>query len=111
MTGALATKARGGGSPAAAAPAPVAIPGAAAVLSALPTPTVVLDGENRFRFANPAAEGFFGLSAPTLAALGLADLLPEDGRLFALLAQVRAIARYVRELQAANGIATQPHTM
>lgn len=26
-------------------------------------------------------------------------------------AQVRAIARYVRELQAANGIATQPHTM
>src|SRR3712207_7497810 len=47
---------------AARAAAPVAIPGAAAILSALPTPTVVLDGENRFRFANPAAEGFFGLS-------------------------------------------------
>ncbi len=93
MTGAVATKARGGGGAARAlAPAaatPVAIPGAAAILSALPTPTVVLDGENRFRFANPAAEGFFGLSAPSLAALGLADLLPEDGRLFALLAQVR----------------------
>lgn len=87
--GALATKARGP-SPAAAAAAPVTVPGASAILSALPTPTVVLDGANRFRFANSAAEGFFGLSAPSLAALALADLLPEDGRLFALLAQVRA---------------------
>ncbi len=68
----------------------LAVPGAAAILSASPTPTVVLDGENRFRFANQAAEGFFGLSAPSLAALRLSDLLPEDGRLFALLAQVRA---------------------
>lgn len=89
--GALATKPRGGnGGIRAAPPAPVTVPGAAAILSALPTPTVVLDGENRFRFANQAAEGFFGLSAPSLAAMRLADLLPEDGRLFTLLAQVRA---------------------
>ena len=85
--GALATKPSCG---ARTAPAtPVTVPGAAAILSALPTPTVVLDGENRFRFANQAAEGFFGLSAPSLAAMRLADLLPEDGRLFALLTQVR----------------------
>ncbi len=92
MGGALAAKPRGGARRAApAAPsAAVTVPGAAAILSALPTPAVVLDGENRFRFANHAAEGFFGLSAPSLAALRLSDLLPEDGRLFALLAQVRA---------------------
>jgi two-component system nitrogen regulation sensor histidine kinase GlnL len=92
MGGALATKPQGAGNarrPTPAAPA-VAVPGAAAILSALPTPVVVLDGENRFRFANQAAEGFFGLSAPSLAALRLSDLLPEDGRLSALLAQVRA---------------------
>ena len=67
--GGLATKLRGSIRPIAARAAPpaptpaVAVPGAAAILSALPTPTVVLDGENRFRFANPAAEQFFGLSA------------------------------------------------
>jgi len=71
------------------APAAPAAPDALAVLGALPMPVVVLDAEARFRFANPAAEQFFGLSAASLAQLRLADLLPEDGRLFALLAQVR----------------------
>ena len=91
--GALAAKSRAGApraAPASAPAAPVAVPAASAILSALPTPTVVLDGDDRFRFANSAAEGFFGLSASSLAAMGLADLLPADGRLFALLAQVRA---------------------
>ena len=49
--------------------------------------------ENRFRFANPAAEQFFGLSAPSLAALRLPTCCPEDGRLFALLTQVRSHER------------------
>jgi two-component system nitrogen regulation sensor histidine kinase GlnL len=65
-------------------------PEAASVLSALPMPAVVLDAEDRFRFANPAAELFFQLSAASLAALSLRELLPEDNRLFGLLAQVRA---------------------
>ena len=65
------------------------LPDAAAMLSALPMPAVVLDAENRFRFANPAAELFFQLSFPTLATMRLGDLLSEDSRLFALLAQVR----------------------
>jgi two-component system nitrogen regulation sensor histidine kinase GlnL len=63
---------------------------AAAVLSALPLPAVVLDAEDRFRYANPAAELFFRLSWPSLASLRLSDLLPPDSRLFAVLRQVRA---------------------
>ncbi|MCO6416236.1 ATP-binding protein [Siccirubricoccus sp. KC 17139] len=65
------------------------LPDAAALLAALPMPAVVLDAENRFRYANPAAELFFQLSFATLAAMRLGDLLPEDSRLFALLDQVR----------------------
>src|SRR3712207_5575821 len=83
MSGALAAR------PRAVPPRTVPLPDAAAILPALPMPAVVLDGENRFRYANPAAELFFQLSFPTLASMGLADLLPEDSRLFALLAQVR----------------------
>jgi two-component system nitrogen regulation sensor histidine kinase GlnL len=66
------------------------LPDAAAMLAALPMAAVVIDAENRFRYANPAAELFFQLSFPTLAALRLSDLLPEDSRLLALLDQVRA---------------------
>ena len=64
-------------------------PEAAAVLGALPLPTVVLDGDDRFRFANPAAELFFQLSASSLATHSLRDLLPPDNRLFGVLEQVR----------------------
>ena len=69
---------------------PAPLPEAAAILSALPLPAVVLDAEDRFRYANPAAELFFQLSFASLAALRLSDLLPPDSRLFALLTQVRA---------------------
>jgi len=64
-------------------------PDSVAILSALPMPAIVLDGENRFRFANPAAELFFQHSSRTLLGIGLGDLLPHDNRLFALLRQVR----------------------
>jgi len=64
-------------------------PDAAGLLSALPVPVVVLGPENRFRFANQAAEQFFGLSAAQLTANSLGDLLPEDNPIFALVAQVR----------------------
>ncbi len=64
-------------------------PEAATILSALPMPTVVLDAEDRFRFANPAAELFFQQSSTSLLHMQLADLLPPDSRLFALLRQVR----------------------
>ncbi|MDR3524044.1 MAG: ATP-binding protein [Acetobacteraceae bacterium] len=64
-------------------------PDAAGLLLALPVPVVVLGPENRFRFANQAAEQFFGLSAAQLTAHRLGDLLPEDNPIFALVAQVR----------------------
>ncbi len=65
-------------------------PDAAALLSALPVPVVLLDAENRFRFANHAAEQFLGVSVSHLAQLRLADLIPADNPLFLLLDQVRA---------------------
>ena len=65
------------------------LPEFGAILAALPMPAVVLDAEDRFRYANQAAELFFQLSFATLATLRLDDLLPPDSRLLALLAQVR----------------------
>ena len=64
-------------------------PDATALLSALPVPVVALGPDNRFRFANQAAEQFFGLSNAQLTAIGLGDLVPEDNPIFALLNQVR----------------------
>ncbi len=64
-------------------------PDATAILAALPVAAVVLDEEDRVRFANPAAELFFQHSAASLAGMTLRDLLPEDNRLFDVLEQVR----------------------
>ena len=61
-----------------------------AMLGTLPVPTVLLDAENRFRYANQAAENFLGLSMLQLAQMTLAALLPPDNPLFALVEQVRA---------------------
>ncbi|MBV9812020.1 MAG: PAS domain-containing protein [Acetobacteraceae bacterium] len=62
---------------------------ATALLSALPSAVVLLDRDNRFRFANQAAEAFFSLSQSQLAQLGLADLVPPDNPVFLLLEQAR----------------------
>ncbi len=64
-------------------------PDAAALLGPLPVPVVLLDAENRFRFANHAAEQFLGVSVSHLVQLRLADLIPADNPLFLLLDQVR----------------------
>lgn len=66
-------------------------PEPAAVLSAIAVPVVVLDADNRFVSVNAAAEQFFQTSAASLAQLRLTDLLPEDSRLFAVIAQVRYV--------------------
>ena len=63
---------------------------ALAMLGALPVPTLLLDPDNRFRYANHAAEQFLGLSMQQLAHIGLDGLLPEDSPLFRLLDQVRS---------------------
>ena len=88
MSGGVAARPRVARAPAGPTRA-VPLPDFGAVLAALPMPAVVLDATNCFRYANPAAELFFQLSFGSLAVLRLADLLPDDSRLFALLAQVR----------------------
>ncbi len=65
------------------------LPDSAAMLSALPVPVLLLNAENRFRFANHAAEQFLGLSLVQLLQLTLSDLLPPDNPIFQLIAQVR----------------------
>lgn len=65
------------------------LPDHAALLSALPVPVVLLDKDNRFRFANHAAEQFLGLSMVQLAHHTLGDLVPTDNPIFLLIAQVR----------------------
>lgn len=66
-------------------------PDPAAMLSALSVPVVLLDTNNKFRFANQAAEQFLGLSTSQLTAMRLSDLLPEDNPIFSLISQVRDI--------------------
>jgi len=66
------------------------LPSSTHLLSALPVPVVLLDAQERFRFANPAAELFLGISSASLRQMQLTDLLPEDSRLPALVRQVRA---------------------
>ncbi len=64
-------------------------PDAAAVLSALPVPVVLIDAENRFRFLNHAGEQFLGISAAQAARLPLTDMVPADSPIFLLIDQVR----------------------
>ncbi len=60
-----------------------------AILGALPVPVLLLDADDRFRFANQAAEQFLGVSLLQLGNMTLASLVPLDNPLFSLLAQVR----------------------
>ena len=60
-----------------------------ALLGALPVPMVLLGPDNRFRYANQAAEHFLGLSLLQLGQMTLEALLPQDNPVFALLDQVR----------------------
>ena len=60
-----------------------------AIVSALPTPLVLLDSDDRFRFANPAAEQFLGLSTLQLSQLRLRDVAAADSPLCLLVAHVR----------------------
>ncbi len=62
---------------------------ALSLLGALPVPVVLLDPENRFRFANHAAEQFLGLSMQQLGNMSLTDLMPGDHPLTALIGQAR----------------------
>jgi len=90
MSGVIATRSRNPPPPGTPPPRGAPLPEATAILAALPMPAIVLDAENHFRYANPAAELFFQLSFPSLATMRLSDILPPDSRLFGLIDQVRA---------------------
>ncbi len=60
-----------------------------AMLSALPVAVVLLDANDRFRYANQAAEQFLGISLLQLTQLTLGALVPADNPLFPMIAQVR----------------------
>jgi two-component system nitrogen regulation sensor histidine kinase GlnL len=66
------------------------MPDAAAMLSAVPIACAMVSAENRFVYANPAAEQFFAISISQLRNLSLSDLVPRDSPLFALIEQVRS---------------------
>jgi two-component system, NtrC family, nitrogen regulation sensor histidine kinase GlnL len=60
-----------------------------AVLNALPHAVLSVDPSGRVTDANIAAEAFFDISAPMMRRHALADLLPYDSPLLALIDQVR----------------------
>ncbi|SKA33856.1 two-component system sensor histidine kinase NtrB [Consotaella salsifontis] len=61
----------------------------AAILNALPHPVMMIDGEGEFVFVNSDAEQFFSAGAPYLLGRRLADFVPADSPLFALIDQSR----------------------
>ncbi len=63
---------------------PAALPDAATLLAALPNPVLTLDRAGKVRFANPAAEQFFGVSAAALIGHPLSDVIVPESPLFAL---------------------------
>jgi two-component system nitrogen regulation sensor histidine kinase GlnL len=76
---------------------PSQLPEASTVLSALPVAVVVLSEDNRFTFANSAAEQFLGISLPQLAQMSLDDILPEDSPLFLMVNQLRTGASSIAD--------------
>jgi len=67
-------------------PEPPVDPGA--ILGALSDPVLVIGADTLVRYANPAAENFFALSATQLAKHRLDDLVPKDSPVVALADQV-----------------------
>src|SRR5437762_13874083 len=85
--------------PASARPAHLAaVPDAAALLAALPSPVLALDRGGTIAFVNPAAEQFFGVSAAQLIGNPLAEFIGRHSPLFTLADAVRqsggSIAEY-----------------
>ncbi|HEV3177463.1 MAG TPA: ATP-binding protein [Stellaceae bacterium] len=70
---------------------------AAQILAALPDPVLVVGGSGLIEYANRAAEQFFDASTATFLGAPLADLVPADSPLFALLASVRRSGHSVSE--------------
>lgn len=72
-------------------------PDGSALLNALPHPVLAVDGDNRLRMANLAAEQFLAASWVTLAGRPLADFLPAGSPVLGLVDQVRRMGGSVSE--------------
>ncbi len=70
---------------------------AEAILNALGTAVLVLDGEGLIQFLNGAGEQFFGASQSQLSGQPLDAFLPPDNPLFGLIAHVRKTGASVSE--------------
>lgn len=70
---------------------------AAAVLSALPEPVLVIDGGGSLSYLNPAAEQFFQGSRVALTGRPIASLLPADSPVLGLIEQARRGGHSVSE--------------
>jgi two-component system nitrogen regulation sensor histidine kinase GlnL len=68
---------------------PQRAPDMGALLNALPSPVIAVDGDDKLVFVNPAAEQFFETGASLLTGAGLRDLMPGDSPLLALVRQAR----------------------
>ena len=67
------------------------------VLSALPDPVLLLDGDDSLSWVNPAAEQFLGLGLAALSGAALASVVNADSPLMAMVAQVRALGAGLAE--------------
>lgn len=65
------------------------LPGAAAILDALPDAVLVVDDDDRIRFVNSGAEDFFQASSATLVRCRLTDLVHSSSPLREAVVQVR----------------------
>ena len=72
-------------------------PDAAAILAALPDPIIVVERTGQIRFANPAAEQFFGSSAAALCGSALADLVAPHSPLLSLVDTVWRVGNTISE--------------
>ena len=72
-------------------------PDAGAILGALADAVLVIDGDDRLRYANPAAEQFFDAGESHLRGRALGDLVQFDSPLLALAAKARDGASAVTE--------------
>ncbi|MEX2642084.1 MAG: ATP-binding protein [Acetobacterales bacterium] len=70
-------------------PARSALPSSQALLDAIASAIIVVDGRGRILFVNPAAEQFFGFGSSYLLDRRLEEILPEDNPVFSLVRQAR----------------------
>jgi len=91
------TGGRLGNGAAAARPPGRLVPDAASVLTAMPSPVLVVDGNSCILFVNAAAENFFEASAPTLIGSTLQEFLPPDSPVFNLIDSVLATGNSVSD--------------